>query len=98
MIRVLLPQHLRTLAGVKGEIEFDLSAPATLDAVLDAIEASYPMLLGTIRDHVTHVRRPFLRYFVCGEDVSHEPTDRPLPAAVLEAREPVLIVGAIAGG
>ena len=98
MIRVLLPGHLRTLARVTGEIEFDIPAPVTLDAVLDAVEQRYPMLRGTIRDHVTRVRRPFLRYFVCGEDVSHEPTDRSLPDAVVDAREPVLIVGAIAGG
>ena len=98
MIRVVLPPHLRTLAHVGTEISLEVEGPATLRSVLDSLESSYPMLRGTIRDHVTLQRRPFLRFFACGEDLSHEKPDAPLPAAVSEGKEPLLIVGAIAGG
>ena len=98
MIRLQLPAHLRTLAQVSGEVMLDVAEPVTLGSVLDALEARYPMLRGTIRDHVTKKRRPFVRFFACQEDLSHEPADAPLPAAVIEGREPLLIVGAIAGG
>ena len=97
-IRVLLPAHLRTLAHVNGELQLGMNAQPTIRSVLDALEAAYPMLCGTIRDHVTHQRRPFLRFFACGEDLSHESPDTPLPAAIAEGTEPLLIVGAIAGG
>jgi molybdopterin synthase sulfur carrier subunit len=98
MIRVELPQHLRTLAGVGREVEIDVAGQPTQRAVLDAIEARYPMLSGTIRDHVTKQRRPYLRFFACAEDLSHESPDAPLPAAVASGAEPFLIIGAIAGG
>ena len=100
MIRVLLPPHLRTLAKVKDEVEVELepAAPATLGSVLDALEARYPVLRGTIRDHVTGQRRPMLRFFACAEDLSHEPPDAPLPDAVASGTEPFWVVGAIAGG
>jgi sulfur-carrier protein len=98
MIRVVLPQHLRTLAHVGGEVEVEVRAPATLQSVLDALEASYPVLRGTIRDHVTLQRRPFLRFFVCAEDWSHEAPEKPLPEEVASGKEPFLIIGAIAGG
>lgn len=98
MIRVTLPFHLRTLARVEGDVEFDLGAPVTIAEVLDAIEARYPMLRGTIRDHVTKQRRPFIRFFACEQDLSHEPAATPLPSAVTDGREPLLIVGAMAGG
>lgn len=98
MIRVMLPAHLRTLAQVKGEIELDVAEPITQRSVLDALEARYPTLRGTIRDHVTKQRRPFVRFFACEEDVSHESPDTPLPAAVVAGKEPFMIVGAIAGG
>ena len=97
-IRVLLPPHLRTLAHVGGELQLGMNAQPTIRSVLDALEAAYPMLCGTIRDHVTHQRRPFLRFFACGEDLSHESVDTPLPAAIVDGTEPLLIVGAIAGG
>ena len=97
-IRVLLPPHLRTLARVNGELQLSVAERPTLRSVLDALEVAYPMLCGTIRDHVTQQRRPFLRFFACGEDMSHEPPDTPLPDAVLSGAEPLLIVGAIAGG
>lgn len=97
-IRVILPQHLRTLAHVGSEVTLEVEAPVTLRSVLDAIEARYPMLRGTIRDHVTLQRRPFLRFFACEEDLSHEPPDAPLPEAVASGKEPLLIIGAIAGG
>jgi molybdopterin synthase sulfur carrier subunit len=97
-IRLLLPPHLRTLAGVTSEVELELSGPVTLRSVLDALEARYPMLRGTIRDHVTHERRPFLRFFACEEDLSHESPDAPLPEAVASGKEPFIVVGAIAGG
>ena len=98
MIRVIIPQHLRTLAHVGNEVEFELDRPVTLRSVLDALEARYPMLRGTIRDQVTQQRRPFLRFFACEEDLSHEPPDAPLPEAVASGKEPFIIIGAIAGG
>jgi len=98
MIRVVLPPHLRTLARVDGEIRLDVCGQATPRSVLDALEARYPMLCGTIRDHVTQQRRPFLRFFACSEDWSHEQPDAPLPDAVSSGAEPFLIIGAIAGG
>jgi hypothetical protein len=98
MILVELPPHLRSLAHVCGEVQLDVVAPMTLRAVLDALEAQYPMLRGTIRDHVTQERRAFLRFFACGEDLSHESPDAALPEAVTSGKEPVLIIGAIAGG
>ncbi|HTV66869.1 MAG TPA: MoaD/ThiS family protein [Bryocella sp.] len=98
MIRVELPQHLRTLAHVHGEVQLEVEGRVTQRSVLDALEARYPMLCGTIRDHVTHQRRPFLRFFACAEDLSHESPDDPLPDAVANGTEPFLIIGAIAGG
>ena len=98
MIRVVLPAHLRTLARVDGEVKLDVATPVTPRAVLDALEAEYPMLRGTIRDHVTRERRPFLRFFACEEDLSHESPDAPLPEAVVTGAEPFLVVGAMAGG
>ena len=98
MIRVVLPAHLRTLARVDDEVTLDVSGSATQRSVLDALETSYPMLRGTIRDHVTHQRRPFLRFFACEEDLSHESPHAPLPDAVAKGTEPFMVVGAIAGG
>jgi sulfur-carrier protein len=98
MIRVVLPAHLRTLAQVNGEVKLTVEGPVTQRSVLDALEACYPMLRGTIRDHVTQQRRPFLRFFACMEDLSHEPPDAPLPDAVVNEAEPLLIIGAVAGG
>jgi molybdopterin converting factor small subunit len=98
MIRVLLPAHLRTLAHVSGEVTLELAAPPTLCSVLDELEARYPMLCGTIRDHDTLQRRAFLRFFACAEDLSHEPPDTLLPPEVAAGKEPFLIIGAIAGG
>jgi hypothetical protein len=98
MIRVLLPQHLRTLARVGGEVLIEVQGEVTQRSILDALEKSYPMLRGTIRDHVTQERRAFLRFFVCGEDWSHEPPDTPLPKEIISGAEPFLIIGAIAGG
>ncbi len=98
MIRVELPPHLRALAHIRGEVQLNVDGRATLRSVLDALESQYPMLRGTIRDHVTQQRRPFLRFFACAEDLSHESPDSPLPDAVLSGNEPLLIVGAIAGG
>ena len=98
MIRVVLPAHLRGLAHVSGEVELDIKSPATQRSVVDALEAKYPMLRGTVRDHVTQERRPFLRFFACEEDLSHESPDALLPDAVVSGKEPLLIVGAIAGG
>ena len=97
-IRVILPQHLRTLAGVGSEVQIEIELPATQRTILDALELRYPMLRGTIRDQVTQERRPFLRFFACEEDLSHEPPDAPLPQAVSDGTEPFLIIGAIAGG
>jgi molybdopterin synthase sulfur carrier subunit len=98
MIRVLLPAHLRTLARVDSEVNVEVAGPVTQRSILDALEAQYPVLQGTIRDHVTRERRPFLRFFACSEDFSMEPPDTPLPDAVASGAEPFLVVGAIAGG
>jgi molybdopterin synthase sulfur carrier subunit len=98
MIRVILPYHLRTLAQVGAEVQLDVEAPVTQRSVLDALEARYPMLRGTIRDHVTLKRRPLLRFFACEEDISHEPPDAHLPDAIASGAEPFFIIGAIAGG
>jgi molybdopterin converting factor small subunit len=98
MIRVVLPQHLRTLAQVRGEVELEVGGQPTQRSVLDALEARYPTLRGTIRDQVTEQRRPFLRFFACEEDLSHEPSDAPLPDAVASGAEPFIVIGAIAGG
>jgi molybdopterin synthase sulfur carrier subunit len=98
MIRVELPTHLRTLAKVDGEVRLEVDEPVTLRRVLDALEARYPMLEGTIRDHGTLKRRPFLRFFACTEDISHQSPDELLPKAVVEGKEPLLVIGAIAGG
>jgi molybdopterin synthase sulfur carrier subunit len=97
-VRVELPYHLRTLAKVGNSVELSVEEPVTLGSVLDALEGKYPMLSGTIRDHVTGARRPFLRFFACGEDLSHDSTDAPLPDAVASGAEPLLIVAAVAGG
>ena len=98
MIRVALPLHLRTLAGVNGDVELDVQGEVTRSSILDALEARYPMLRGTIRDHVAGQRRPFLRFFACGEDVTHEPADAPLPQAIASGAEAFYVIGAIAGG
>ena len=98
MIRLVLPAHLRTLARVNGEVSLTVEGPVTQRSVLDALEARYPMLCGTIRDHITKQRRPFIRFFACEEDLSHESLDAPLPDAVASGKEPFLVVGAIAGG
>jgi len=98
MIRIVLPAHLRTLAKVSGEVQLEVEGPVTQRSVLDALEARYPMLQGTIRDHVTQKRRPFVRFFACSEDLSHESPDTPFPDAVASGAEPFLLVGAIAGG
>lgn len=98
MIRVELPAHLRTLARVPGEVEIEVAGPPTVRAVLDALEARYPVLCGTIRDHVTQQRRPYVRFYACAEDLSHDPPDVPLPAAVANGAEPFLVIGALAGG
>ena len=98
IIRVMLPQHLRTLAHVSSEVQLEIEGPVTQRSVLDELEARYPMLRGTIRDHGTQQRRAFLRYFACEEDLSHEPPDAPLPDAVASGKEPFIVIGAIAGG
>ncbi len=98
MIRIVLPQHLRTLARVEGEVKLEVEGVPTQRSVLDALEARYPMLCGTMRDHVTQKRRPFIRFFACEQDLSLEPPDAPLPDAVAAGAEPFLVVGAIAGG
>ena len=98
VVRVVLPAHLRTLAHVDGDVTLGVAGPITQCSVLDALEQAYPVLCGTIRDHVTKQRRPFLRYFACQEDLSHEAPDQPLPAAVARGDEPFVIIGAIAGG
>jgi len=98
MIRVVLPYHLKALARISGEVQLDVDGSATQRAVLDALEARYPMLCGTIRDQVTHERRPYVRFFACEQDFSNEPPDVPLPDAVATGAEPLLVVGAIAGG
>jgi hypothetical protein len=94
----MLPAHLRTLARVGAEVALDVPVPATIASTIDALEARYPVLCGTIRDHDTLRRRPFIRYFACEEDISHQPTDVPLPEAIVTAREPLIVLGAIAGG
>ncbi|HKN71523.1 MAG TPA: MoaD/ThiS family protein [Terriglobales bacterium] len=98
MIRVILPHHLRTLTQVRDEVELEVQGPVTQRSILDALEARYPMLRGTIRDQVTQQRRPFLRFFACEQDLSHEPPDAPLPDAVASGVEPFIVIGAIAGG
>lgn len=98
MVRVLLPPHLRTLARVDDEVKLDVAAPITQMSILDALESRYPMLRGTIREHATLKRRPLVRFFVCGEDVSHEPSDSPLPDSIIKGSEPFMVIGAIAGG
>jgi len=98
MIRVVLPQHLRTLAHVDGEVKLEVEGQVTQRSVLDALEARYPVLCGTIRDHVSKQRRPFIRFFACEEDLSHESPDSPLPDSVAKGTEPFLVIGAIAGG
>jgi hypothetical protein len=98
MIRVVLPPHLRTLARVDGEVKLEVAAPVTQRSLLDALETRYPMLSGTMRDHITHLRRPLVRFFACGEDLSHESPDSPLPDAIANGAEPFLVIGAIAGG
>jgi len=98
MIRVVLPEHLRRLAHVDGEVRLQIEGPVTQRSVLDAVETTFPMLLGTIRDHDTKRRRPFVRFFACQQDLSHDPPDAPLPAAVATGVEPLLVVGAMAGG
>src|SRR5213593_2514184 len=98
MVRVVLPPHLRTLAHVDGDVELEVKTPVSQRSVLDALEATYPILRGTIRDHVTHLRRPMVRFFACSEDLSHESPDAPLPDAIANGSEPFLIIGAIAGG
>ena len=98
MIRIELPHHLRMLAQVSGDVQIEVAGPATLGAVLDALEARHPVLRGTIRDHVTLRRRPFVRFFACEEDFSHEPPETPLPKAVAIGAEPLLVIGALSGG
>jgi sulfur-carrier protein len=98
MIRVVLPYHLRNLAHVEGEVQLDVASPVTIGAILDALETCYPVLRGTVRDHTTLQRRPFVRFFACKEDLSHEPPGTKLPEAVVTGTEPFLIVGAMAGG
>jgi molybdopterin synthase sulfur carrier subunit len=98
MIQVILPAHLRNLASVGGEVSIEVSGQVTQRSILDALESTYPVLCGTIRDHVTQQRRPFLRFFACQEDLSHEAPDAPLPDAVSSGKEPFMIIGAIAGG
>lgn len=97
-VQVALPYHLRNLAQVQGDVALEVAGPVTVRTVLDALEARYPMLMGTIREHGTQQRRPFLRFFACGEDLSHDSPDAPLPEAVAEGKEPLMVIGAIAGG
>jgi hypothetical protein len=98
MIQVVLPAHLKTLAKVSGEVSLQVTGPVTTQSILDALEAAYPMLRGTLRDQDTQKRRPFVRFFACQQDLSHDPVDKPLPQAVASGKEPFLVVGAIAGG
>jgi hypothetical protein len=98
MIRIILPPHLRTLADVSGEVQIEVAVPVTQRSILDALEARYPMLRGTIRDHVAQQRRPFLRFFACEQDLTHDAPDAPLPAAVASGKEPFIVLAAIAGG
>jgi hypothetical protein len=98
MIRVVIPTHLRVLAHIHGELQLNVPAPVTINAVLDVLESQYPTLTGTIRDHTTQKRRPMIRYYACNEDLSHDPTDRPLPEKITSGHDPLYIVAAIAGG
>jgi sulfur-carrier protein len=98
MIKVVVPAHLRTLAGVRGDVELEVEGEVTRRSILDALEARYPMLRGTIREHVSGERRPFLRFFACGEDVTHQSADEPLPKEIASGAEPFYVIGAIAGG
>lgn len=98
MIRVLLPAQLKTLGRIEGDVDLEIEGTATLESVLDALEERYPMLRGTIRDHATHERRAFIRFFACQQDLSHDPPEKPLPEAVTSGEEPLLVIGAIAGG
>jgi molybdopterin synthase sulfur carrier subunit len=98
MLRIIIPYHLKSLARISGEVELDVAAPITLRSALDALESRYPMLRGTIRDHTTGKRRDFIRFFACEQDLSNDPPDTPLPDAVASGKEPLLVVGAIAGG
>jgi sulfur-carrier protein len=98
VIRIVLPPHLRTLARVDGDVELDVNGVVTQRSILDQLETRYPMLRGTMRDHVTHLRRPLVRFFACGDDLSHESPDAPLPEAIVKGSEPFVIIGAIAGG
>lgn len=98
MIRIVLPYHLRNLARVDGEVALDVAEPVTVTSILDALESAYPMLKGTIREHGSHKRRPRVRYYVCQEDISHDPPDTPLPEAIRDGSEPFIIIGAISGG
>lgn len=98
MVRLTLPFHLQNLARCDAEVQLEVADPVTVEAILDALEARYPMLKGTVRDHVTKKRRAFLRFFCCGEDISMDPTDRPLPQDIVDGTQPFMIVGAIAGG
>ena len=98
MVRVVLPHHLKNLARVDGEVELDVPAPVTVSSILDALEAAYPMLRGTIREHGTHQRRPRVRFYACQEDISHDPPDMPLPDSIAAGREPFIVIGAISGG
>ena len=97
-IRIILPAHLRTLAGVTGEVQLDLPAPVTVQAILDTLEARYPALRGTVRDHATGKRRPLVRFYACEQDLSHDPMDKPLPEPVAAGREPFMVIGSMAGG
>ena len=98
MIQVVLPAHLRTLGKIDGDVRLEVEGAVTVSSILDALEARFPMLRGTLRDHVSKQRRPFVRFFACQQDYSHDPADTPLPAAVAEGKEPFLVVGAVAGG
>lgn len=98
MVRVVLPYHLKALARISGEVELDVTGPVTQRSILDVLEARFPMLRGTIRDQVTHERRPYVRFYACEQDLSHDPPDDPLPEAIALGKEPFLIVGAVAGG
>lgn len=98
MVRVMLPQHLQTLASSPREVQLEVAGPVTQQSILDALEAKFPTLRGTVRDHVTKKRRPMVRFFACEEDLSHDPSDKPLPEAVSSGKEPFFIIGAIAGG
>lgn len=98
MVRIMLPQHLQSLSGAPREVRLEIAGPVTQQSILDGLEQRYPTLIGTIRDHATHKRRPLVRFFACEEDISHEPQDAPLPAKIATGEEPFFIIGAIAGG